>query len=249
MLPHENGANFYDFVFNNRFGHRLSQLTQSNIRDIQSRFPKGIKILDFGAGTGRLAIPLAEMGYQVFAVDQCSEMLQVLKEKAEAKNLVIPTSTTLDNFKHESFDLIISVFTVLHYITSEEVLHGYFRDFKDMLKPGGHYLFDLEKVEPYHYIYNSQNGLVTNRQNVLPDGDRINDLVKVSFSTPDKTLADYYEKVSGIYKGVPFGYEENFQLKFWTPKEVTGFLTTNLGFELVNTSNVLNATYFLFQKK
>ena len=118
-----------------------------------------------------------------------------------------------------------------------------------MLKPGGHYLFDLEKVEPYHYIYNSQNGLVTNRQNVLPDGDRINDLVKVSFSTPDKTLADYHEKVSGIYKGVPFGYEENFQLKFWTLKEVTGFLTTNLGFELVNTSNATNATYFLFQKK
>ena len=248
MLPLENGANFYDFVFNNRFGHRLSQLTQSNIRDIQSRFPKGIKILDFGAGTGRLAIPLAEMGYQVFAVDQCSEMLQVLKEKAEAKNLAIHTSTTLDNFKHESFDLIISVFTVLHYITREEALHGYFRDFKDMLKPGGHYLFDLEKVEPYHNIYNSQNGLVHDKQNVLPNGDRINDLVKVSFSTPDKTLADYYEKVSGIFKGVPFGYEENFQLKFWTPKEVTGFLTTNLGFELVNTLNVVNATYFLFQK-
>ena len=249
MLPHENCAHFYDFVFNNRFGHGLSQLTQRNINDIQSRFPKGIKILDFGAGTGRLAIPLAEMGYQVFAVDQCKKMLQVLQEKAEAKNLAIHTSTTLDNFKHESFDLIISVFTVLHYITSEEALHGYFRDFKDMLKPGGHYLFDLEKVEPYHNIYDIQNGLVHDKQDVLPDGDRINDLVKVSFSTPDNTLADYHEKVSGIYKGSTFECEENFQLKFWTSKEVTGFLTTNLGFELVNTSNVLNATYFLFQKK
>lgn len=250
MLPHENGAHFYDFIFNNRFGHGLSQLTQRNINDIQSRFPKGIKILDFGAGTGRLAIPLAEMGYQVFAVDQCKKMLQVLQEKAEAKNLAIHISTTLDNFKHESFDLIISVFTVLHYITSEEALHGYFRDFKDMLKPGGHYLFDLENVEPYHDKYNRQNGLVINRQNVLPNGDRVNDLVKVSFSAPDKTLADYHEKTSGIYKGVPFDpLPENFQLKFWTPKEVTGFLTTNLGFELVNTSNVVNATYFLFQKK
>lgn len=249
MLPHENGAHFYDFIFNNRFGHGLSQLTQSNINEIQNRFPKGIKILDFGAGTGRLAIPLAEMGYQVFAVDQCSEMLQVLKEKAEAKNLVIPTSTTLDNFKHESFDLIISVFTVLHYITSEEALHDYFRDFKDMLKPGGHYLFDLEKVEPYQNIYRSQNGLVHNKQNVLPDGDRINDLVKVSFSTPDNTLADYHEKVSGIYKGSIFECEENFQLKFWTPIEITDFITTNLGFELVNALAFGYATYFLFQKK
>ena len=114
-------------------------------------------------------------------------------------------------------------------------------------------LRNKRKSYALEYVGHKVNGenvsLVTNRQNVLPDGDRINDLVKVSFSTPDKTLADYYEKVSGIYKGVPFGYEENFQLKFWTPKEVTGFLTTNLGFELVNTLNATNATYFLFQKK
>jgi len=161
--------------------------------------------------------------------------------------LVIHTSTTLDAFKHLSFDCIFSLFTVLHYITSQEILHGYFRDFKDMIKPGGHYLFDLENVEPYHDKYNRQNGLVINRQNVLPNGDRVNDLVKVSFSAPDKTLADYHEKTSGIYKGSTFECEENFQLKFWTPKEVTDFLTT-LGLELKHQDKFANSNFFTFEK-
>ena len=248
MLPHENGANFYDFVFNNRFGAALNQLTQKSLRDIEKLSPSSKRVLDFGAGTGRLSIPLAEMGYEVYAVDQCAEMLEILKEKADAKGLVIHTSTTLNAFKHLSFDLIISVFTVLHYITSEEALHGYFCDFKDMLKPGGHYLFDLENVEPYHNIYNRQNGLVHNRQSVLPEGDRINDLVKVSFTSPDMTLADYHELVSGIYKGVPFGpLPENFQLKFWTPKEVTDFLTT-LGLELKHQDKFGYSNFFTFEK-
>jgi SAM-dependent methyltransferase len=185
--------------------------------------------------------------YVSTAVDQCAEMLEILKEKAAAKGLVIHTSTTLDAFKHLSFDCIFSLFTVLHYITSQEILHGYFRDFKDMLKPGGHYLFDLENVEPYHDKYNRQNGLVINRQNVLPNGDRVNDLVKVSFSAPDKTLADYHEKTSGIYKGSTFECEENFQLKFWTPKEVTDFLTT-LGLELKHQDKFGYSNFFTFEK-
>jgi hypothetical protein len=116
-----------------------------------------------------------------------------------------------------------------------------------MIKPGGHYLFDLENVEPYHDKYNRQNGLVINRQNVLPNGDRVNDLVKVSFSAPDKTLADYHEKTSGIYKGSTFECEENFQLKFWTPKEVTDFLTT-LGLELKHQDKFGYSNFFTFEK-
>ena len=56
-------------------------------------------------------------------------------------------------------------------------------------------------LEYVGHKFNGENGLVHDRQSVLPDGDRINDLVKVSFSPPDNTLADYHELVSGIYKG------------------------------------------------
>ena len=117
-----------------------------------------------------------------------------------------------------------------------------------MLVPGGHYYFDLENVAPYHNIFNTRSGVVSNSQKNLPKGDIINELVKVSFTSPDMTLADYHELVSGIYKGVPFGpLPENFQLKFWTPKEVTDFLTT-LGLELIHQDKFANSNFFTFEK-
>src|SRR3954468_4923067 len=48
------------------------------------------RILDLGCGTGRLAITLAQHGYQPLAVDLSPEMLKVLGEKAHAAGLDIP---------------------------------------------------------------------------------------------------------------------------------------------------------------
>lgn len=44
--------------------------------------PDGAKVLDFGAGDGRVAIPLAALGYQVTAVDSSQRMLDRLTEQA-----------------------------------------------------------------------------------------------------------------------------------------------------------------------
>jgi 2-polyprenyl-3-methyl-5-hydroxy-6-metoxy-1,4-benzoquinol methylase len=44
--------------------------------------PDGAKVLDFGCGDGRVAIPLAELGYDVTAVDSSQRMLDRLAERA-----------------------------------------------------------------------------------------------------------------------------------------------------------------------
>ena len=49
------------------------------------------KIIDLGCGTGRLAITLAQQGYQPVAVDLSPEMLKVLSEKAASLGLTIPS--------------------------------------------------------------------------------------------------------------------------------------------------------------
>jgi SAM-dependent methyltransferase len=45
-------------------------------------------ILDIGAGTGAFAIPLAELGYSVIALDPSAYHLGILKQKAEGKGLI-----------------------------------------------------------------------------------------------------------------------------------------------------------------
>lgn len=44
--------------------------------------PEGCKVMDFGCGDGRVAIPLAELGYDVTAVDSSQNMLDRLTERA-----------------------------------------------------------------------------------------------------------------------------------------------------------------------
>jgi 2-polyprenyl-3-methyl-5-hydroxy-6-metoxy-1,4-benzoquinol methylase len=68
IIPHTNNASIYDFVMTARFGIAYKILTDNNIRTIRNIITEG-KILDFGAGTARLAIPLTELGYQIKAVE------------------------------------------------------------------------------------------------------------------------------------------------------------------------------------
>ncbi|MCX5537742.1 class I SAM-dependent methyltransferase [Streptomyces sp. NBC_00006] len=44
--------------------------------------PDGAKVMDFGCGDGRVAIPMADLGYDVTAVDSSQKMLDRLTERA-----------------------------------------------------------------------------------------------------------------------------------------------------------------------
>lgn len=44
--------------------------------------PDGAKVMDFGCGDGRVAIPMAALGYEVTAVDSSQRMLDRLTERA-----------------------------------------------------------------------------------------------------------------------------------------------------------------------
>ena len=113
--PHDNSAKYYDFVFERRFGTMYNMLTQNNLSKIKNIALNG-KILDFGAGTGRISIPLATDGYEVTAIDCSSEMLEELRRKAQNRNLNIETHLTLTDINTKDFDLAIGIFTVLAYI-------------------------------------------------------------------------------------------------------------------------------------
>lgn len=49
---------------------------------LASVIPDGAKVMDFGCGDGRVAIPLAALGYEVTAVDSSQRMLDRLTEHA-----------------------------------------------------------------------------------------------------------------------------------------------------------------------
>lgn len=74
---------------------------------------KGKTILDVGAGTGRLALKLANLGADVIALDVSEEMLNKLKPKTKKLIPIIGDAESLP-FDDESFDIVIATFLIVH---------------------------------------------------------------------------------------------------------------------------------------
>ena len=238
IIPHDHSANYYDFVYERRYGKRYQELTRNNIKKIQEFAPNG-KILDFGAGTGRISIPLAKEGYKVTSVDCSSEMLKVLRSKAKIQNLNIDTYSELSEIVSKDFDMAISVFTVLAYITDKEELKKVFNQIYNSLKPGGVYMFDLERRAGYDQYLRTPNGIVIHQPN---------DLVTVKLKDDNLNLVDYYEESNGVLlNGIPFNYRESFTIKFWTIEEICSIIK-QIGFTEIERFLESNTEYFIVKK-
>ncbi len=92
-------------------------------------------VVEWGAGTGRLAIPLAEAGYDVTAVEVSENMLQKGREKSAAakwvrgdmKNVTLGREYGLAVCAFNSFLCLLSVDDALAFL----------RNAREHLKPGG----------------------------------------------------------------------------------------------------------------
>jgi ubiquinone/menaquinone biosynthesis C-methylase UbiE len=93
------------------------------------------RILEAGAGTGRISIPLLERGVDLIGCDLSSKMLHRLQEKSPSARIVQVDATHLP-FPSAHFDNVLTVH-VLHLIPSwREVL----REFRRVLISGGAYI-------------------------------------------------------------------------------------------------------------
>ena len=82
------------------------------------------KILEFGAGTGRITIPLAEQGHVIDAVDLSSNMLEKLKDKIEnnryLREHIKPILGNMCNYiSNKKYDAILIPLTSFNYLLSE----------------------------------------------------------------------------------------------------------------------------------
>ena len=80
--------------------------------------PLGSRIVDLGAGTGHLALPLAQMGFRVAAVEPASAMLETLVVSANALPVqVTPVFASAEStgLESEEFDLAV-IADALHWM-------------------------------------------------------------------------------------------------------------------------------------
>ncbi|WP_261046687.1 class I SAM-dependent methyltransferase [Streptococcus mitis] len=117
------------------------------------------EILDFGGGTGLLALPLAKQAKSVTLVDISEKMLEQARLKAEQQdieNIQFLEQDLLENPLEQEFDLIV-VSRVLHHMPDLDaalsLFHQYLREdgrllIADFTKTeSNHHGFDLAELE------------------------------------------------------------------------------------------------------
>jgi len=93
---------------------------------------KDIKILDIGAGTGRLSLALAKRGAKVTALDVSEEMLEKLKNKKEKLKIeaIVEDAGNL-SFEKETFDIVVAAFLIVHLKDPTQFFDEAYRVLKD----------------------------------------------------------------------------------------------------------------------
>jgi SAM-dependent methyltransferase len=115
---------------------------------IRSYSPNAKTVMEIGCGTGAHAAELAEIGYEVSGVDMSEGML----EAAESRRSSLPreVGSRLEFFHGDArsvrlnrkFDVVISLFHVMSYQTSNADLAAAFATAREHVTPGGAFIFD-----------------------------------------------------------------------------------------------------------
>ncbi|UCD19132.1 MAG: class I SAM-dependent methyltransferase [candidate division WOR-3 bacterium] len=131
------------------------------------RCASGIKeILDIGAGTGRIALPLAEKGCRVFCVEPSPamrrEFRKKLRKQKDIADRIILNAGEARSFRFDrtfGFALMSGVFD--HFLDDGYRLAA-LRNISRHLEPGGRFIFDLAGARPKVH----QNSVAGERRSV-----------------------------------------------------------------------------------
>ena len=110
---------------------------------IQSHLPCAQSILNLGCGSGRHDRELVQNGYEITGVDLSEEMLVPARNAAQHISALDYVQGDIRTIRLErSFDVVISLFHVMSYQTTNDDLLAAFETARCHLKPGGIFLFD-----------------------------------------------------------------------------------------------------------
>jgi SAM-dependent methyltransferase len=128
-------AYIYDDLFANRddlavVGNTLAALAN------------GGPVLEFGIGTGRLALPLAARGLKVHGIDNSQAMLDKLRAKPGAENITTLLGDCTKDRMEGEFSLVFIAFTSLFLMGPQDVQVECFMNAARHLRIGGVFLVE-----------------------------------------------------------------------------------------------------------
>jgi len=114
--------------------------------------------LEFGIGTGRVALPLAQRGVRVHGIDLSPAMVAKLREKAGAEQVGATIGDFATTRVDGTFSLVYLVFNTIGNLTTQDDQVACFQNAAEHLEPGGCFVIevgtpDLQRLAPGERFY------------------------------------------------------------------------------------------------
>lgn len=133
-------AQYYNLIYSDKNYPKETEY----IRSLLNRFKPNEKIndvLDIGCGTGTHALLLGDRGYKVTGIDLSQDMIDIANTKKTNHTTFLKADATDFNL-HQQFDVVLSLFHVINYHTTNQKLNNAINLVSSHLKKGGLFIFD-----------------------------------------------------------------------------------------------------------
>jgi ubiquinone/menaquinone biosynthesis C-methylase UbiE len=137
--PYQMLANIYDKLM-----AHVDYVNWANfIADLLRRETGSREVLELACGTGTLANLLHHHGFTVQGYDACEMMINFANRKYKRHNLEFEVADFLNFPLKKQFDAVICLYDSINYIMQMEELILFLSRVKEVLKPGGIFIFDI----------------------------------------------------------------------------------------------------------
>lgn len=137
---------YYDQYWRERLAQkqRWDSIRTRRLKFVLARIRPGVRVLDYGCGTGDFVAPMQRAGAEVYGVDVSDVALSVARKKAPRAHYRLLTAEESLPFSDGEFDCVIAMEVVEHVFD----LQSLFRELNRVSKPGGTLLVSC----PYHGV-------------------------------------------------------------------------------------------------
>jgi SAM-dependent methyltransferase len=136
----------------------------------------GGSVLEFGIGTGRLALPLIERGHPVAGVEGSAEMVEQLRAKPGGADLEVEVGNFAEIGPGGTFAVVVLAWNTIYALPSQQAQIDCFANAAAHLDPGGLFLIDTWVPDPGAFrhgravrlVDQSEGGVVLETAQIFP---------------------------------------------------------------------------------
>jgi SAM-dependent methyltransferase len=132
-------AKRYDESTGDEFDPRVIDATADFLAGLAGDGP----VLEFGIGTGRIALPLAQRGLEVQGIDLSPEMVAKLREKPGGADIPVTIGDFATSKVDGTFSLAYLVFNTINNLTTQDEQVACFQNAAAHLEPGGCFVVEV----------------------------------------------------------------------------------------------------------